>query len=99
MLWSVSLLLFFKHKSAYELRIRDCSSDVCSSDLTSVTLYYRRYFIGKVSIMLRYPNFDPIAVHIGPLAVHWYGLMYLVGFALAWEIGRASCRERVCQYV
>src|SRR3546814_8916466 len=38
--------------------------------------------------MLRYPNFDPIAVHIGPLAVHWYGLMYLVGFALAWVLGR-----------
>jgi phosphatidylglycerol:prolipoprotein diacylglycerol transferase len=38
--------------------------------------------------MLRYPHFDPIAVHIGPLAVHWYGLMYLLGFALAWTLGR-----------
>lgn len=30
--------------------------------------------------MLTYPNFDPIAFHLGPLAVHWYGLMYLIGF-------------------
>ena len=31
--------------------------------------------------MLPYPNIDPIAFHIGPLAVHWYGISYLVGFA------------------
>ena len=38
--------------------------------------------------MLTYPQFDPVAVQIGPLAIHWYGLMYLVGFALAWLLGR-----------
>lgn len=38
--------------------------------------------------MLIHPQFDPIAVQIGPLAVHWYGLMYLVGFGLAWLLGR-----------
>ena len=38
--------------------------------------------------MLHYPQFDPIAVQIGPLAVHWYGLMYLLGFALVWLLGR-----------
>jgi phosphatidylglycerol:prolipoprotein diacylglycerol transferase len=38
--------------------------------------------------MLRYPQFDPVAVHIGPLAVHWYGLMYLVGFGLVYGLGR-----------
>ncbi|HEY9459626.1 MAG TPA: prolipoprotein diacylglyceryl transferase [Paralcaligenes sp.] len=38
--------------------------------------------------MLHYPQFDPIAVQIGPLAVHWYGLMYLLGFALVWVLGR-----------
>ncbi|TSH94237.1 prolipoprotein diacylglyceryl transferase [Verticiella sediminum] len=38
--------------------------------------------------MLQHPQFDPIALQIGPLAVHWYGLMYLVGFALAWLLGR-----------
>lgn len=30
--------------------------------------------------MLVHPNFDPVALQIGPLAVHWYGLMYVLGF-------------------
>ncbi len=34
--------------------------------------------------MLIHPQFDPIAFSIGPVSVHWYGLMYLVGFALFW---------------
>jgi phosphatidylglycerol:prolipoprotein diacylglycerol transferase len=38
--------------------------------------------------MLVHPQFDPVAVSIGPLAVRWYGLMYLVGFALVWAAGR-----------
>ncbi|ANN68366.1 prolipoprotein diacylglyceryl transferase [Bordetella bronchialis] len=38
--------------------------------------------------MLRYPQFDPIAIRIGPLAVHWYGLMYLLGFGLVYLLGR-----------
>ena len=31
--------------------------------------------------MIAYPSIDPIALELGPLKVHWYGLMYLVGFA------------------
>jgi phosphatidylglycerol---prolipoprotein diacylglyceryl transferase len=38
--------------------------------------------------MLTYPDIDPIALSIGPLKVHWYGLMYLVGFAAFWVLGR-----------
>jgi len=38
--------------------------------------------------MLTHPQFNPIAFQIGPLAVHWYGLMYLLAFALAWWLGR-----------
>ncbi|WP_397476266.1 prolipoprotein diacylglyceryl transferase [Pusillimonas sp.] len=38
--------------------------------------------------MLVHPQFDPVALQIGPVAVHWYGLMYLVGFALVWLLGR-----------
>ncbi len=38
--------------------------------------------------MLIHPQFDPIALQLGPLAVRWYGLMYLVGFALFWAAGR-----------
>ena len=34
--------------------------------------------------MLIHPNIDPVAVSIGPLSVHWYGIMYLLGFAAAW---------------
>jgi len=35
-----------------------------------------------------HPQFDPVVLHLGPLAVRWYGLMYLVGFALIWMAGR-----------
>lgn len=38
--------------------------------------------------MLQFPNFDPVALQIGPIAVHWYGLMYMVGFGSAWLLGR-----------
>ena len=38
--------------------------------------------------MLIHPQFDPIAIHLGPLAVRWYGLMYLLGFALFILLGR-----------
>lgn len=35
--------------------------------------------------MLIHPQFDPVAIQIGPLSVHWYGLMYLIGFlSLLW---------------
>ena len=34
--------------------------------------------------MLHYPQIDPVALHLGPLAVHWYGLMYLAGIGLGW---------------
>ncbi|HWV91146.1 MAG TPA: prolipoprotein diacylglyceryl transferase [Burkholderiales bacterium] len=37
--------------------------------------------------MLVHPNIDPIAFAIGPLAVRWYGLMYLAGFAAGWWLG------------
>ena len=36
--------------------------------------------------MLYYPQMDPIAFSIGPIHVHWYGLMYLLGFVLAWGL-------------
>ena len=45
------------------------------------------------ALMLRYPGFDPIAVHVGPLKVHWYGIMYLVGFAAAWWLARHRARR------
>ena len=43
--------------------------------------------------MLVHPQFDPIAVQAGPLAVHWYGLMYLIGFTLFYLLGLYRCRQ------
>lgn len=37
-------------------------------------------------------SIDPVAIQLGPLAVHWYGLMYLAGFALAWWLGLRRIR-------
>lgn len=34
--------------------------------------------------MLQYPHIDPVAIHIGPIKVHWYGLMYLFGILSGW---------------
>lgn len=38
--------------------------------------------------MLSYPDIDPVMFSIGPLSVHWYGFMYLAGFALSWLLLR-----------
>ena len=43
--------------------------------------------------MLVHPDFDPVAIHLGPLAVRWYGLMYLVGFGLAFWLGRLRIKR------
>src|SRR3546814_4822574 len=80
-------LFFFKQKTAYEMRISDWSSDVCSSDLTQVRVledvlqdaYLRaREKIGQLR--------DPQALDawLTPSSP---------------QIGRASCRARACQYV
>ena len=37
--------------------------------------------------MIKYPDISPVAFHLGPVAVHWYGLMYLLGFVAAWLLG------------
>src|SRR3546814_1374107 len=72
---------FFKQKTAYEMRISDWSSDVCSSDLSSAI------------------------VHLYPVGTELRSIGYQQGWfrvldpATSRKIGRASCRERVCQYV
>jgi phosphatidylglycerol:prolipoprotein diacylglycerol transferase len=38
--------------------------------------------------MLVYPQFNPVALQIGPLAIHWYGLMYMAGFLTFLWLGR-----------
>ena len=38
--------------------------------------------------MLIHPQFDPVAISLGPLAIRWYGLMYLVAFLQFWWLGK-----------
>lgn len=38
--------------------------------------------------MLVHPQFDPVAVSLGPLDIHWYGLTYLVAFVGGWGLAR-----------
>ncbi len=43
--------------------------------------------------MLKYPNIDPVALKLGPVKIHWYGIMYLVAFGAAWWLGRRRARR------
>ena len=43
--------------------------------------------------MLYYPNINPIAVSLGPIKVHWYGIMYLIGFVGAWGLAMLRARK------
>src|SRR3546814_9806346 len=73
------VFFFFKQKTAYEMRISDWSSDVCSSDLGELA-------DSEVQRQTRkkgdHGGCNTVAAHLGQ-----------------YQIGRASCRERVCQYV
>jgi phosphatidylglycerol:prolipoprotein diacylglycerol transferase len=42
---------------------------------------------------MNYPNIDPVAISLGPLQIHWYGLMYLFGFAAVWLLGRYRAKQ------
>lgn len=43
--------------------------------------------------MLHYPEFDPVIVNLGPIAVHWYGVMYIIGFSFAWILGNYRAKH------
>src|SRR3546814_1031314 len=80
---------FFKQKTAYEMRISDWSSDVCSSDLLAGALQHLAAVHRHTESALQPRDLAPQAV-----AAH-AGILQLA----RQQIGRASCRERVCQYV
>src|SRR3546814_8689010 len=93
---------FFKQKTAYEMRNSDWSSDVCSSDLTiadtglstveaSVAQQHRDagMKVSKQTVQSR--TLTSICEQ--------YAQDHPIHFLKIDEIGRASCRERVCQYV
>src|SRR3546814_2390711 len=86
-------LFFFKQKTAYEMRISDWSSDVCSSDLAGDEI------LVSDSVYRPTRRFcDHVPKRLGVKTIYYDPL---IGGAIASliKIGRASCRERVCQYV
>src|SRR3546814_5118017 len=105
----VLLFCFFKQRTAYEMRISDWSSDVCSSDLYPV----RRVLVGPDidageaalrAMALQAGNgggLPPIveAHAVDDGAIFHQAEQARAGVAQQRQIGRASCRERVCQYV
>jgi phosphatidylglycerol:prolipoprotein diacylglycerol transferase len=36
--------------------------------------------------MLVFPQFDPVAISVGPISIHWYGVMYIIAFGGAWVL-------------
>src|SRR3546814_18973059 len=104
-------IFFCKQKTAYEMRMSDWSSDVCSSDLKAV----RRKIVDAVGIervALLDPRCRPTlaageadeldlgwpAEAAGTLLCGRRAIGPLIGLGTG-EIGRASCRERVCKSV
>ena len=43
--------------------------------------------------MIIHPQFDPIAIHLGMISVHWYGLMYMTGFLAFILLGNLRIRS------
>src|SRR3546814_1743176 len=106
------IVFFFKQKTAYEMRISDWSSDVCSSDLLGLldidTVLEADKQLRNVTGRLL-PGGVPVSgyeihagVSCGP-ALEQPAVQLddgrFDGAISPDEIGRASCRERVCQYV
>src|SRR3546814_10616628 len=101
-----SVFFFFKQKTAYEMRISDWSSDVCSSDLLPLALsvasrpasaaHQVAIQVVEVGTHLDYCLAQRLR-HPGSPSSCWSAARS--GRAVAVQIGRASCRERVCQYV
>src|SRR3546814_4745024 len=102
------VILFFKQKTAYEMRISDWSSDVCSSDLCGSqqnrlsrrTKRDRRGYLVKRSALQPVGQLVGVFFFVGQHAFeHAAGGRVLVADDLDHQIGRASCRESGCQYV
>ena len=43
--------------------------------------------------MLTFPDIDPVALSLGPVKIHWYGIMYLVAFGAAWWLGNRRAKQ------
>src|SRR3546814_10864206 len=87
----IDCFFFFKQKTAYEMRISDWSSDVCSSDLIEVVKAgHAGHPIGG-ELQLEFLTELIVLVHHRHIDIDRLQTVK--------EIGSASCRERVCQYV
>src|SRR3546814_13320027 len=84
-------VFFFKQKTAYEMRISDWSSDVCSSDLLAAMTCISGPPCkpGKTALLIFAPISSSLLRIMPPLGPR----------SVLCEIGRASCRERGGQYV
>src|SRR3546814_9641519 len=92
----------FKQKTAYEMRISDWSSDVCSSDLPKPFVHFCLSLLDQTPILISLALSAPeLLAHgrrdVAPILLH-HDPALLLGRRFC-QIGRASCRERVCQYV
>src|SRR3546814_9827753 len=92
---------FFRQKTAYEMRISDWSADVCSSDLLGFTIGFGvdGIFVMTLALVLEGVVSVESAVIAGGLMIALRRFMEIVTAPIGGiQIGRASCRERVCQY-
>lgn len=48
----------------------------------------------RSTYLMKYPVIDPVLIHLGPLQIRWYGLMYIIGFFLAYVIAVKISRRR-----
>src|SRR3546814_8489991 len=87
------VFFFFKQNTAYEMRISDWSSDVCSSDLLSSSV---NEISSQVARSAQIANGAVSEAETTNTQVQ--GLVD-AAHKIGEEIGRASCRERACQYV
>src|SRR3546814_7824140 len=101
--FGMRVFFFFKQKTAYEMRISDWSSDVCSSDLGAppqrvVDAGSPFHEAGQdVVDVVDGKSIIGAKMAAGALRSRAQAVPLLT-FGVA-QIGRASCRERVCQYV
>src|SRR3546814_3363741 len=102
----LACFFFFKQKTAYEMRISDWSSDVCSSDLDDRCRGRRarpRPQSPRATLTARHgaaqpKRTGPPLADAPPKSLHCTVVSAELS-APEEQIGRASCRERVCQYV
>src|SRR3546814_2583407 len=97
------LFFFFKQKTAYEMRISDWSSDVCSSDLRIHAVFDASLASVHDGRLGQMTDEQRVSVGLAIVAQReqemFFGILKAQIVDWRMEIGRASCRERVCQYV